>query len=71
MDLNEEEQYIDGIIEKILLIWNEEQNPQSNKTYVSIKEAEYLIIKSMNIIKEQPLLLELEAPVKICGDIHG
>lgn len=71
MDINEEESYIDGIIERILLIRNEEQNPQSNKTYVSIKEAEYLIVKAMNIIKDQPLFLELEVPVKVCGDIHG
>ena len=28
-------------------------------------------IKSREIFIQQPVLLELEAPIKICGDIHG
>jgi serine/threonine-protein phosphatase PP1 catalytic subunit len=36
-----------------------------------VKETEFLIMRAMNIIKEQPMLLELDAPIKICGDIHG
>lgn len=34
-------------------------------------ELKYLCIKSKQIFLEQPTLLELEAPIKICGDIHG
>jgi serine/threonine-protein phosphatase PP1 catalytic subunit len=39
----------------------------------AIKEGEVEGICSMakNIMLEQPVLLELEAPVQICGDIHG
>ena len=30
-----------------------------------------LCVKSYQIFMSQPLLLELEAPIKICGDVHG
>uniref|UniRef100_A0A8C9P675 Serine/threonine-protein phosphatase n=1 Tax=Spermophilus dauricus TaxID=99837 RepID=A0A8C9P675_SPEDA len=40
---------------------------------VQMTEAEVrgLCIKSHEIFLSQPILLELEAPLKICGDIHG
>ncbi|KAG5857356.1 hypothetical protein ANANG_G00018600 [Anguilla anguilla] len=40
---------------------------------VQMSEAEVrgLCIKSREIFLSQPILLELEAPLKICGDIHG
>ncbi|KAF7270543.1 hypothetical protein GWI33_016499 [Rhynchophorus ferrugineus] len=40
---------------------------------VHMTEAEVrgLCLKSREIFLQQPILLELEAPLKICGDIHG
>uniref|UniRef100_A0A8I3WP44 Serine/threonine-protein phosphatase PP1-beta catalytic subunit n=1 Tax=Callithrix jacchus TaxID=9483 RepID=A0A8I3WP44_CALJA len=40
---------------------------------VQMTEAEVrgLSIKSRDIVLSQPILLELEAPLKMCGDIHG
>lgn len=40
---------------------------------VQMTEAEVraLCVKSREIFLSQPILLELEAPLKICGDIHG
>ena len=34
-------------------------------------EVRALCNKSREIFLSQPILLELEAPLKICGDIHG
>lgn len=34
-------------------------------------EVRGLCLKSREIFLTQPVLLELEAPLKICGDIHG
>jgi serine/threonine-protein phosphatase PP1 catalytic subunit len=34
-------------------------------------EIKYLCTKAREIFINQPILLELEAPIKICGDIHG
>ncbi len=34
-------------------------------------EVRALCLKSREIFLSQPILLELEAPLKICGDIHG
>lgn len=59
---------IDSIIEKLLSV----KGNKPGKT-VDLKEDEikFLIEKSTNIVKEQKMLLELEAPIKVCGDIHG
>ena len=40
---------------------------------VELKEEEilFLIDKSTTLIKNEKMLVELEAPIKVCGDIHG
>lgn len=35
------------------------------------KEVTYLVMASRQIFMSQPMLLEINAPLKICGDIHG
>jgi serine/threonine-protein phosphatase PP1 catalytic subunit len=35
------------------------------------REIKLLCIKAKPILLQQPMLLELEAPLKICGDVHG
>ncbi|KAL7416390.1 Metallo-dependent phosphatase-like protein [Mrakia frigida] len=59
---------IDSVIDRLLEV-------RGNKPgkLVELKEHEirYLCTKSREIVMSQPMLLELEAPIKICGDIHG
>ena len=59
---------VEQIIEKLLSV-------KGNKPgkIVDLKEEEikFLIEKSLTIIKEQKMLVELEAPLHVCGDIHG
>ena len=59
---------VDSIIEKLLSV----RGNKPGKT-VDLKEEEikFLIDKSLPIIKEQKMLVELEAPLHVCGDIHG
>ncbi|CAG2118101.1 unnamed protein product [Medioppia subpectinata] len=59
---------IDSIISRLL----EVRGCRPGKT-VQLAEAEVrgLCLKSREIFLSQPILLELEAPLKICGDIHG
>ena len=54
----------DEIIKKLL-------NNEKKNVKLSEKEIEYLCHHSREILKSQPVLLELSAPLKICGDIHG
>ena len=35
------------------------------------KEVQFLCLKSQQILMSQEILLEIKAPIKICGDIHG
>ena len=58
----------DAIIEKLLSVRGNKPGKQ-----VDLKEEEikFLIDKSLAIIKEQKMLVELEAPLHVCGDIHG
>lgn len=34
-------------------------------------EVVYLVVKSRQLFMSQPMLLEINAPIKICGDTHG
>ena len=59
---------VEQIIEKLLSV-------KGNKPgkIVDLKEEEikFLIDKSSPIIRDQKMLVELEAPLHVCGDIHG
>lgn len=60
---------VDRIIEQLLKVRNSKAStPRVNLTESEIK---YLCSKSREIFLGQPMLLEMEAPIKICGDIHG
>ncbi|VDL62001.1 unnamed protein product [Hymenolepis diminuta] len=59
---------LDNVINKLLDV----RGARPGKT-VQLSETEIrtLTIKARDIFLQQPTLLELEAPVKICGDVHG
>ena len=59
---------LDDVIRRLL----ELKDPKRIRP-MPLTEAEIrgLCLKSREIFLQQPILLELEAPLKICGDIHG
>ncbi|KAL4455459.1 hypothetical protein ABPG74_012611 [Tetrahymena malaccensis] len=59
---------VDSIIEKLLVCKEYKPGKQASITEQEIRG---LCIKAREIFINQPILLELEAPLKICGDIHG
>jgi len=59
---------IDKIIEKLLSVKGSKPGKQVN---LLESEIQGLVNKAREIFISQPILLELEAPLKICGDIHG
>lgn len=59
---------VDAIISKLLEVRGSRPGRAVQLTEAEIRG---LCIKSREIFISQPILLELEAPIKICGDIHG
>ena len=59
---------VDVVIDKLL----EVRGARPGK-FVTLTENEIrgLCITARDIFMQQPILLELEAPIKICGDVHG
>ena len=55
---------VDNIIEQLLAVRGARPGRQVNLTENEIR---WLCIKSREIFIQQPVLLELEAPIKICG----
>jgi hypothetical protein len=55
---------VDNIIEQLLSVRGARPGRQVNLTEAEIR---YLCIKSREVFIQQPVLLELEAPIKICG----
>jgi len=44
---------------------------RASQVQLTENEIKYLCINARDVFMSQPILLELEAPIKICGDIHG
>jgi len=61
---------IDKIIERLLEVRNKKPG-KVNQVHFQESEITNLCNKSREIFISQPVLLELEAPIKIVGDIHG
>lgn len=55
---------VDKVLEKLLDVRGSKPGKQVN---LSENEIKGLIAKSRDIFINQPMLLELEAPIKICG----
>jgi len=58
---------VDKILEKLLDVRGSKPGKQVN---LSENEIKGHITKSRDIFINQPMLLELEAPIKICGNFH-
>ena len=58
---------VDNIIEKLLAVRNSKVAKQVNLLEAEIKG---LCHKCKEIFMQQPIFLELEAPLKICGKLH-
>ena len=59
---------VDNIIEKLLSVMG---NKPGKQVDLKDEEINFLIDKSLPIIKEEKMLVELETPFRVCGDIHG
>ncbi|WCJ27897.1 Serine/threonine-protein phosphatase PP1 [Euphorbia peplus] len=58
---------LDELINRLL----EGRNNRGKKIELSEPEIKNLCLAAKQIFLSQPVLLELEAPINICGDIHG
>ncbi|KAL7753901.1 type 1 serine/threonine-protein phosphatase catalytic subunit glc7 [Sorochytrium milnesiophthora] len=59
---------LDSVLERLL---EARHLHPSKQVQLAEHEIRYLCLKSREVFLSQPILLELEAPIKICGDIHG
>ena len=66
--MSSQELEIDTILEKLLEVRQARPGRQVNLTEPEVR---WLCNRSREIFMQQPILLELEAPLKICGDVHG
>ena len=59
---------LETILEKLLSVRDHKPGKQAN---LRQEEIEFIIEKSIQVIKQEKIFIELEAPLNICGDIHG
>lgn len=59
---------LDGIIRRLFAASSERRG-----TWIKLKEEDltWLCNQATRVLKNDPILLELEAPLAICGDLHG
>lgn len=60
---------IDDALEQLVKLKN--RQPSAQNCYLHPSTVEAMCFRSRDIFLEQDMLLELEAPLNLCGDIHG
>jgi len=60
--------FVERMVERLLAVRNA---PPQTPVKLDPDDVKKLIQKALVIFKAEPSLLELEAPITICGDIHG
>ena len=63
-----DDRWIDGMIDLLLSARNKKPGTPVD---LSANDATQLCNQSREVFMQQPMLLELGAPITICGDIHG
>ena len=64
----QDETWVDGMIDTLLSARNKKPGTPVD---LSVQDATNLCNQAREVFMQQPMLLELGAPIKICGDIHG
>jgi serine/threonine-protein phosphatase PP1 catalytic subunit len=62
---------MDGIVAVTERLLSLRGSPPGTLASLTESEIKYVCARARPVLLEQPMLLELEAPIKICGDIHG
>merc|ERR1740117_2839783 len=60
---------IDDVLDKLLAV--RKRHPAGQHVHLDPETVQHLCAKARDVFVEQPMLLELEAPLKLCGDVHG
>jgi hypothetical protein len=64
----QDDNWVDGMIDQLLGARNRKPGTPVD---LSVQDATSLCNHAREIFMNQPMLLELGAPIKICGDVHG
>jgi serine/threonine-protein phosphatase PP1 catalytic subunit len=64
----DEQLWVEGLINTLL---SARSKKPGTPVDISLQDAMTLCHRTREILLSQPMLLELGAPIKICGDIHG
>jgi serine/threonine-protein phosphatase PP1 catalytic subunit len=59
---------VDVILEKLLEVRGQRIGKQVNLTEAEVR---FLVLQSREVFMQQPVLLEVYCPLKVCGDVHG
>lgn len=65
---DDDQELISGMLEKLMSI---KEGPVCATANLSLYELNWICQHVAPILQEQPIILEIESPITICGDIHG
>mmetsp|Transcript_21874 Transcript_21874/g.67115 ORF Transcript_21874/g.67115 Transcript_21874/m.67115 type:complete len:344 (-) Transcript_21874:155-1186(-) len=67
-DPSDEDLNVDRIIDDLISVKGKRPGRLVNIPEMDIRK---LLVRARTVLHSQPMLLELDAPMKVCGDIHG